>query len=41
MLSYLGSRGVLRCVHAVSFWIIIFIYHKRCYGNMLNALYKL
>ena len=24
ILSYLGSRGVLRCVHAVSFWIIIF-----------------
>lgn len=24
ILSYLSSRGVLRCVHAVSFWIIIF-----------------
>ncbi len=31
ILSYLGSRGVLRCVHAVSFWMIIFVYHKRGY----------
>jgi len=33
ILSYLGNRSVLRCVHPVSFWIIIFIYHKRCYRN--------
>lgn len=42
--SYLGSRGVLRCVHTVSFWIIIFIYHKRCYrinGTFFWDIYKL